>query len=128
MCLFAKNYKIVSSNLKPRVHLGRQASKNEINKSKPWSPIIKDLFHRCQRAAPLTAVVCVAGNAAPLTLLPDSLRCSEAMGAAQRRPAGTHRTLRPTGRIRHAPTACRTRSSRRPRTAASTPSKTNGGC
>jgi hypothetical protein len=39
MCFFAKKYKIVSSNLKPRVHLGRQASKNEINKSKPWSPI-----------------------------------------------------------------------------------------
>jgi hypothetical protein len=39
MCFFAKNYKIVSSNLKPRVHLGCQASKNEINKSKPWSPI-----------------------------------------------------------------------------------------
>jgi hypothetical protein len=36
---FCKNYKIVSSNQKPRVHLGRQASKNEINKSKPWSPI-----------------------------------------------------------------------------------------
>jgi hypothetical protein len=41
MCFFAKNYKIVSSNLKPRVHLGRQASKNEINKSKPWSPIVR---------------------------------------------------------------------------------------
>jgi hypothetical protein len=40
MCFFAKNYKIVSSNLKPRVRLGRQASKNEINKSKPWAPIV----------------------------------------------------------------------------------------
>jgi hypothetical protein len=41
MCFFAKNYKIDSSNLKPKVHLGRQASKNEVNKSKPWSPICR---------------------------------------------------------------------------------------
>jgi hypothetical protein len=44
MCFFAKNSKIVSSNLKPRVHLGRQASKNEINKSKPWSPIVNEIL------------------------------------------------------------------------------------
>jgi hypothetical protein len=29
VCFFAKNYKIDSSNLKPRVHLGRQASKKK---------------------------------------------------------------------------------------------------
>jgi hypothetical protein len=35
-----KKYRIVCSNLKPRLHLGCKASKNEIIKSKPWSPII----------------------------------------------------------------------------------------
>jgi hypothetical protein len=39
MCFFAKNYKIVSSNLKPRVQLGRQASKNEITNQSRGLPL-----------------------------------------------------------------------------------------
>jgi hypothetical protein len=34
-----KNYKIVRSNLIPRLRLGRQAPKNEINIPKAWHPI-----------------------------------------------------------------------------------------
>jgi hypothetical protein len=34
-----KKIESCSSKLNPRLHLGRQVSKNEINKSKPWSPM-----------------------------------------------------------------------------------------
>jgi hypothetical protein len=35
---YKKNYKIVSSDMMPRLRLGRQAPKNEINIPKPWPP------------------------------------------------------------------------------------------
>jgi hypothetical protein len=46
MLVFAKKYTIVSTKSDPRLHLGRQASKAYINKSKPWSLIISIRFFR----------------------------------------------------------------------------------